>query len=190
MMFTMNRLLIILIFLFSVNLLSSNRSLRKNELIKSDSCHSADNLIEFNLWSFIPIDNVIFYNAQYLRKLTCKNVFGVDLKIPVNANITGFGVGLDYRHYFFSKAFKGGYFNPSLSRVELKGNNMNGVTEEIEIYSFNFLFGYSFVLGKHFTFDLGGGISYNTGPALQETELNPGESNTLPNFRFAIGWAF
>jgi hypothetical protein len=172
-----------------MNLYSQRKSLN-NSVGKIDTCHQAKNLIEFNLWSFVPIDNVIFYNVQYLRKITCKNVFGIDFKLPANPNITGFGLGLDYRHYFFNNAFKGGYFNAGLSRVELQGESSMNVKEEIEIYSFNFLFGYTFIFGKHFTFDIGGGITYNTGPDLQETELQTGQSNTLPNFRFAFGWAF
>jgi len=90
-----NKLLLLIIILFTSTKLYA---------IEKDSCHKANNLIEMNLWSFIPIDNVTFYNFQYLRKITCKNAFGIDIKIPVSSKVSGFGIGLEYRHYFFKKA--------------------------------------------------------------------------------------
>lgn len=174
--------LFILIILFSNTLVSANQ--------KTD-CHPSKNLVGINLWSFIPTDNVTFYNIQYNRKITCKNVFGVDLKLPVNSNVDGFGIGVEYRHYFYENAFKGFYLNPSLSNINLKSKKTeNNEIEEVDIYAFNLLIGYTLVFGKHFSLDLGGGITYNTGPSLQETTLKEGQSNTLPNFRFSIGWAF
>lgn len=175
-------------FLISLLLLLSSFNLFSYQ--EKDSCHKAKNLIEVNLWSFIPTDNVTFYNIQYVRKISCKNSIGLDLKLPVSSNIDGYGIGLEYRHYFFKTALKGLYFNPGLSRIELAGKNESGDLEEIELYGFNFLLGYTIILGKHFTFDVGGGITYNTGPSLQDKELTEGQSNTLPNFRFSLGWAF
>ena len=170
--------LILLIFIFINTIALANQ---ENE------CHPAKNLVGINLWSFIPTDNVTFYNIQYTRKITCKNAFGIDLKLPVDSKISGFGLGIEYRHYFFEKALEGFYINPSLSNIQIESKVENA---KADIYALNLLVGYSLIFGKHFSLDVGGGLSYNTGPSLQYKVQVEGQSNTLPNFRFAIGWAF
>lgn len=170
--------IILLILLFSSVLLKASQE---------EKCHPAKNLVGINLWSFIPTDNVTFYNIQYTRKITCKNAFGVDIKLPVDSKISGIGLGIEYRHYFYENAFKGFYINPSINNIKLE-SKVEDV--KVDIYALNLLVGYSLIFGKHFSLDVGGGLTYNTGPSLQDKLQVEGESNTLPNFRFAIGWAF
>lgn len=181
---TTSTLIKISLILFTFFIFNNSNSISKEVELE---CHQAENLIISNFWALIPTDNVIFYNLQYQRKVTCKNTFGIDLKIPANSNIDGYAIGVEYRHYFFKDAFDGFYLSPGISRVFL---NESKNPEEVEIFSFNILAAYSLILGKHFTFDLGLGLTYNTGPYLQNKELAEGTSNTLPNIRFAMGWAF
>lgn len=158
-----------------------------NSTGKDNICHEANNLISSNFWSLIPTDNIIFYNLNYFRKINCKNTLGIDLKYPANKNIKGYSIGVEYRYYMFSNALDGFYIASGISNSKL---SEDGKSQIVEIYSFDILAAYSIIFGKHFTLDLGLGLKYNTGPYLQNQELQSGYSNTLPNIRFAIGWAF
>lgn len=169
-------LILVLFFVATLNLIS-----------KEDKCHSAKNLIVSNFWTLLPTDNVTFYDIQYHRKLTCNNTLGGEFKLPANTNISGYSLGVEFRHYFFADAMDGFYVSPGLAQIKLQEK---GVKEKVEVYAFNFLAGYSVIFGEHFTFDGGIGLTYNTGPYLQKQTLQAGYSNTLPNIRIAFGWAF
>lgn len=170
----------LLVFCFTP--LSAQRKMEQKE-----KCHEANNLIATNFWTLIPTDNVTFYDIQYHRKITCSSSLGLELKLPTSSNILGYSVGVEYRHYFLSDALDGFYLAPGLAQVKLKDKNDK---EQVEVYSFNIIGAYSIIFGKHFTLDLGLGLTYNTGPYLQNKELQAGYSSTLPNIRFSLAWAF
>lgn len=146
-------------------------------------------ILSTDLGKMIPIQSILQYNVNLSYKNDSTEAYMLGLNLPLNSGISGFGLTAEYQWYWSSSALKGWFLSPRFTYTKMKDSE-----EEVLIYSFGVLGNYRFLAEGGFSACFGFGLSYNTGPGLEDKVLknNQGKelSNTLPIFRIELGWAF
>lgn len=146
-----------------------------------------NNLLTFNFLDLIPVNNVSFASINYQRRIDESSSFGGLISVPVFfSGITGYRSGLEYRYFPLGTSLKKLYLAPRILYTDINDDTEN---ESFQVITLGMAVAWNFQ-GKHFSFNLGVGLDYNTGPSLQQTELQEGVSNTTPNLRLSFGWSW
>jgi|GEM_PF-3121159 len=157
--------------------------------LMGDKQASVKYIVSSDLGKMIPIQSILQYNVNLSYKNDSTEVYMLGLNLPLNTGISGFGITGEYQWHWLSSALSGWFLSPRFSYTKMRDSE-----EEVLIYSFGVLGNYRFLVRNGFSACFGFGLSYNTGPSLQDKELknNQGKklSNTLPIFRIELGWAF
>jgi hypothetical protein len=144
------------------------------------------NLLTTNLLSLVPVGNIPFASLEYQRYIDENSSFGGEIALPLFKGVSGIRGGLEYRYYPLASALKKLYLSPRLLYTDL---NDSVEEETFQVVTLGLVLGWNFQ-GRHFSFNLGFGLDYNTGPSLQDAELEEGQSNTTPHLRLSMGWSW
>lgn len=98
------------------------------------------------------------------------------------SDISGFGVGAEYRFYFSSKeAFKGWHAGPSIGYLSLEDDSNTSAS----VFSLGGEIGHQWVFGSGFLIDVFAGVGYVTGG----DDLS-GLNSTAIGLGFSLGYAW